>query len=89
MKWIFKNGSTVADCTSFPYAFRTMWNTVRKGVENGRNQNDVTRQMWIISPIKDRNGDEKKYSYAEAIEMARNQGLLSLDGQINSREFRR
>ena len=89
MKWIFKDGCSVTDCTSFPYAYRTMWNTVRKGVEKGRKHDDMIRQMWIISPIRDRNGDLKRYSYSQATEMAKNQGLLSADGQINSREFRR
>lgn len=89
MKWQFKDGSSVTDCTSFPYAYRTMWNTVRKGVEKGRKHEDMIKQMSIISPIKDRNGDTKVYSYAEATKMAENQGLLTPEGQINSREFRR
>lgn len=63
-----------------------MWNMIRKGVENGK---DLTKQLSIVSPIKDRNGDVKVYSYAEATRMAENQGLLTPDGQINSREFRR
>lgn len=89
MKWLFKDGSSVIECTSFPYAYRTMWNTLRKGVEKGRKRDDMIKQMSIISPIKDRNGDVKKYSYATATEMAQDQGLLTPDGQINSREFRR
>lgn len=89
MKWIFKDGSSVIECTSFPYAFRTMWNTVRKGVEKGKKAEDMTKQMSIISPMKDRDGRLRVYSHAEATKMALNQGLLSADGQINSREFRR
>jgi hypothetical protein len=87
--WIFKDGVSIVDCTSFPYAFRTMWNTIRKGTEKGRKVEDMIKSMSIISPIKDRNGDTKKYSYAQAIDMAKNSGLLSNDGQLNTREFKR
>lgn len=80
---------TSADCTSFPYAFRMMWNAIRKGLENGKNLNDMTRKMFIVAPIKDRHGDPRVYSYAESVEMAKSQGLLTPDGQINSKEFKR
>jgi hypothetical protein len=89
MKWLFKDGSTVTECTSFPYAYRSMWNAMRKGVEKGRKADEVVKTMSIVSPIKDRNGDTKVYSYAAATAMAQAQGLLGVDGQINSREFRR
>lgn len=75
--------------TSFPYAFRSMWNTLRKGVENGRTHGDMVRQMSIIAPLKDRHGDPKVYSYAEAQRMAEMQGLLNDSGQLNSKEFKR
>lgn len=88
-KWLFKDGATVIDCTSFPYAFRTMFNTVKKGVEKGRKFEDMVKGMSIVSPMRDRLGNTKTYTYAEATEMATNTGLLTSDGQINSREFKR
>lgn len=87
--WIFKNGAAISEYTSFPYAYRTMWNAVRKGVEKGQRFEDITKPMSIISPIKDLHGDFKKYTYAQATTMATSQGLLTADGQINSREFKR
>ena len=89
-KWLFRNGATTIECTSFPYAFRVMHNTIRRGVEkDGKKREDLTKRMSIVSPIKNRMGDTKVYSYAEAMEMAKNNGLMSADGQLNSREFRR
>lgn len=89
-KWLFKDGVTVIECTSFPYAFRTMFNTIRKGVEKGgRKYEDMVKQMFIVNLHKDRMGDTKTYSYAEAIQMAKTMDLLTPAGEINSREFRR
>jgi hypothetical protein len=88
--WIFKDGATKVECTSFPYAFRTMWNSIRKGIESGkRTHNDMIKSMSIISPVKDPYGKHKIYTYNEAKQMAESQGLLSGDEQLNSREFKR
>ena len=88
--WIFKDGATKVECTSFPYAFRAMWNSIKKGVEGGkRTHSDMVKSMSILSPIKDAYGQAKSYDYAEAKRMAENQGLLTAEGQINSREFKR
>ena len=88
--WIFKDGATKVECTSFPYAFRTMWNTIKKGVEGGkRTHSDMVKSMSILSPIKDAYGQPRTYGYEDAKRMAENQGLLTPDGQINSREFKR
>ena len=90
--WILQDGAQRIDCTSFPFAFRTMWTMVKKETEKGnkgRNFIDMVRGISIISPMRDRNGDPRTYSYSEACEMARGQGLLSAEGQINSKEFKR
>ena len=87
--WKFKDGVSMSEYESFPYAFRTMHNAVCRGVEKGgRKYDDMMKQMFIISPLKDRNGDPKSYSYTEASAMAKTQGLLDSDGKINSREFK-
>jgi len=83
--WIFRNGVQSVDCTSFPYAFRTMFNVVRKGQESKQPVN--TKDLTILGPeIK---GEREVYSYFKATQLAQDQGLLTPDGQINSREFKR
>lgn len=84
--WIFKNGAQTVDCTSFPFAFRTMFNVVRKGVAEKKPVN--TRDLTILGP-KNSRGDRTSYSYEKASLLATEQGLLTTDGQINSREFKR
>jgi hypothetical protein len=81
--WIFDDGVTKNRYTSFPYAFRTMFNAVKKGVEAGKNRSELTKKFKIISPVK------RTYTYDQACSLATDQGLLTLDGQINSREFKR
>ena len=86
--WILKNGLTETKFTSFPYAFRAMFNIAKKATEQGKYA-EAVKAMKIISPLKDAHGDPKTYSYASATEMAKSSGLLTPDGQINSREFKR
>jgi hypothetical protein len=88
--WIFKDGLNRIECTSFPYAFRTMHATIRRNVEKlGQNRQEVTKKMSIVSPLKDRNGKNKIYPYEDAVQMAKSQGLIDTEGKLNSREFRR
>lgn len=84
--WILRNGAQSIDCTTFPYAFRTMVNIVKAGVTNKKpvNPNDLR----ILGP-KNPRGERETYSYHKAHELALAQGLLSADGQLNSREFKR
>lgn len=87
--WIFKDGYTTRiECTSFPYAFRLMYNTIKNGVKNGKSNIELTKNMSIVSPIKDIHGDYRIYYYDDAVRMATNSGLLSADGQLNSKEFK-
>ena len=87
--WIFRNGYTITECTSFPFAFRAMYYTVKKALEAKKPLNEIIKTMSIKSPIKDIYGNFKVYSYEEANQMARNTGLLYADGAINSKEFKR
>lgn len=86
--WIFKDGVAKFPCDSFPYAYRLMHQTLKKGVESGRKYDVMVNQMSIISPIKTPHGDIRTYTYTEATSMANDQGLLTSGGQINSREFK-
>ena len=86
--WILKNGLQSIDCSSFPYAFRTAYNIVRKAIEAKQDPTAVSKGIVILGPV-DRHGDRTKYTYLAAMELAKDQGLLQADGNINSREFKR
>jgi hypothetical protein len=84
--WIFKNGAQAVDCTSFPYAFRTMWNVVKKGIADKKPVD--TGSLSILGP-KNSKGERESYTYFRAKMLAEAQGLLTAEEQINSREFKR
>jgi hypothetical protein len=86
--WTLKNGLATIDCASFPYAFRTAFNIVRKTVEAKKDPGVVIKGILILGPPNAR-GERNKYTYAQATELAQGQGLLQPDGSINSREFKR
>jgi len=89
-KWIFQNGIALDQTfTSFPYAFREMYNIVRKELERGKLLVDITKRMKIVSPLKTIHGDLKTYSYTAAMDLAKGYGLLTPDGTLNSKEFKR
>ena len=87
VKWIYQNGTHKVECTSFPFAFRTMFVIAKKAVEAGKTLNEVTKAMSITGPIAP-GAKVSTYSYASATSKASEQGLLTPDGQINSREFK-
>jgi hypothetical protein len=66
-----------------------MFNAIKKGVETGRKYDDMVKQMVIISPQKDQHGDPRRYNYYDATELAKSSGLVTPNGEINSREFKR
>jgi len=78
-KWIFNDGTTKMECTSFPYAFRTMYSVAKKVLSEGKS----VLGFKIVAPTG------RIYSYLAAKQMAEDQGLLKADGEINSREFKR
>lgn len=86
--WILKNGLQSIDCISFPYAFRTAYNIVRKTIEAKKDPSSVIKGLIILGPINGR-GERNKYNYAQATELAQGQDLLQADGNINSKEFKR
>ncbi len=86
-EWIYKNGFHQTVCTSFPYAFRLMYNAVKKNLASGIEQD--TSKITIISPQKDSFGENKVFTYDEAVQLAKSMDLLNADDMINSREFRK
>ncbi len=91
VKWIFNDGATKVEYPTFPLAFRAMFMTIKQGVEKGkRKYNDMVKQMTIVSPMNDRmTGKPKVYSYFAATQFARDLGVLTPDGQLNSREYKK
>ncbi len=83
LTWIFDDGLQQHPCATFPYAFRHMFNAIKKGVERGNKYSDMIQTYHIVSPIG------KVYNYDRASSLATEQGLLTADGTINSREFKR
>ena len=81
--WFFNDGLQIHPCTSFPFAFRMMFNQIRKALEAGKNTDEMTRRFTITSPVG------RVYDYDRATQLATDQGLLTLEGTINSREFKR
>jgi len=81
--WIFHDGLQQHPCATFPYAFRNMFNAMKRGVEQGKKYDDMARLYRIISPVG------RVYNYDRASALATEQGLLTADGTINSREFKR
>jgi hypothetical protein len=88
-KWTFKDGPSQFPYDTFPLAFRAMFNTVKTGVEKGRKFNEMTKQMVILAPTKDQHGDFRRYNYDAATELAKASELLTSDGEINGRVFKR
>lgn len=88
VKWILKNGSQDIDCSSFPYAFRTAFNLVRKALEAGKSTTELTKALTIVGPFNT-SGSPRKYTYSDALTRAKDIGLVTPDGQINSREFKK
>lgn len=86
--WILKNGDQVTECTSFPYAYRAAYNIVHKTIEAKQNPTPVMRGISIVGP-PNLKGDRMTYSYATATQLAQSTGLLSPNGTIESREFKK
>lgn len=76
VKWIFDDGLSKLECSTFPYAYRTLFNMVKKFP-------DAAKRVRIISPTK------KVYNYKMANDLALAQGLLTTEGTINSKEFKK
>lgn len=86
--WILKYRDQKVECTSFPFAYRTAFNIVRKTIEANLPTGTLISSISITGPPNFK-GDKKAYSYAEATNTAIGMGLLNGDGEINSREFKK
>jgi len=87
--WILKNGVNVTDCPTFPYAFRAMFNAVQQGLKaGGKSAAETSKKFTIVGPANSK-GDRRTYGYVDACKMAKDTGLLTPDGQLNSKEFKK
>lgn len=86
-QWQFKNGSkTPLEFTTFPFAFRAMYNLVRQGIDAGK---PVDTSGFVIVGPKNPRGERVRYGYFAALELARSGGLLNQEGYINGKEFKK
>jgi hypothetical protein len=81
-QWIYDDGAMKHSCSSFPYAYKFMFNALRKWTESGKNYHDLAKRSSIFSPVG------KEYSYKDATDLAKSSGLLLSDGTLNSKEFK-
>ena len=88
VKWILTDGSTVMPYDSFPFAYRAMYNALKNGVERGRKYADMIKSMTITGPVAP-GIKAHTIGYAAATQKAKDAGILTPEGQLNSREFRR
>ena len=87
LQWQFKNGTNAPlEFTTFPFAFRAMYNLVRKGIEDKK---PVDTAGFLIVGPKNPRGERVKYGYFAALELARSGGLLNQEGYINGKEFKK
>ncbi len=81
IKWVLHTGITKpVEYTTFPVAFRAMWNFIQNEAKANRKAN-----LGIITI----EGNNKVYNYAKAVELANSFGLVTSEGEINSREFKK
>ena len=88
VKWIFNDGLKAMPYDSFPFAYRAMYQTLKQGVEKGRKYADMIKCMSVVGPVAT-GAKSSTYSYAAATEKAKDAGIITTEGQLNSREFRR
>jgi hypothetical protein len=86
--WLLKNGTIKTDCDTFPIAFRIAFNAVRKAVEAKQSPASVIKNITILGPTNSR-GERATYSYASALQLAQDQGLVKSDGDLDGRQFRK
>lgn len=83
IEWTFNDGERNHPCMTFPYAFRFMFNALKKATEAGQSRDVVVQRYQITSPVG------TSYDFKRACDLATQQGLLTSEGDINSREFKR
>ena len=81
--WILDDGAKKYECTSFPFAFKQLFNLLDKAGKNKVNSSAIASRSVIIAPWG------KVYNYEAATELAKSSGLLTPDGSINSKEFKK
>ena len=73
---------------SFPLAYRSMYQTLKRGVEKGRKYADMIKCMTITGPIAP-GAKSNTYSYAVATQKAKDMRLVTAEGQLDNYEFKK
>ena len=79
--WILDDGARKYECSSFPLAFKQLFNLLDKAGKNKVNSSAIANRSVIIAPWG------KVYNYEAAVDLAKAGGVLAPDGTINSKEF--
>lgn len=87
-KWILKYGVQVTECTSFPYAYRIIHTLIKKAIESNQDTASLMNSIILTGPPNGK-GIPMRYNYESATSLAKNMGLLTTDGTINQKEFKK
>ena len=83
--WTLQENGTSSEYATFPFAYRTMLNIVRKAITEGKS--NITTHLFIYGPPYNTYGDRRCYNYTEASAMAETMGLVK-EGHIEKRNMK-
>jgi hypothetical protein len=86
--WILINGKSKSDHSTFPFAFREAYFLIEAEKKAKRPPLALIKGLKILGPPNSRN-ERTTYSWSSASDLARSNGLLTVDGSLNSKEFKR
>ena len=86
--WTLINGKGKSDYSTFPFAFRQAYFLIEAEKKAKRPALELMKILKILGPPNLRN-ERTTYTWSAASDLARSNGLLTLDGQINNKEFKR
>ena len=81
-KWIFDDGAKEHTCSSFPYAYKMLYNQLQKAIETGIDPVKIQNRIIIVAPWG------KTYNYKNATDLALAQGLLTNEGKLNPKALK-
>ena len=86
--WTLVNGKSKSDCSTFPFAFRQAYFLIEDEKKAKRPALELMKSLKILGPPNLR-GERTTYSWSSATDFAKNSGLLTPDGTLNNKEFKR
>ena len=86
--WTLVNGKSKSEFSSFPFAFRQAFFLIEAEKKAKRPALALMKELKILGPPNPRS-ERTTYSWSSATDLAKSNGLLTLDGTLNSKEFKR